>query len=230
MSASTAAPACRAPRAPPADGDPCRQGGAARARQEDLGDYKLYTLPEPTTVAARQTKQVLFLSKSAVPFERVYRYAVAPLDQDLGPHKTAVVLKLKNTEAGGLGLPLPQGIVSIREPDAAGAFIFTGEAKLDDTPKGLPVKLAAGYAPTVLASQRVISQEAVGSPLFGGRRRMRVRYEVSVVNGGAQPATVEVVHPWEGQGFAVTGDSPEHTLDAGAPVGPSPFRPADARC
>lgn len=189
------------------------------ARQQDLGDYKLYTLPFPTTVAARQTKQVLFLSKTAVPFERVYRYAVAPLDQDLGPHKTAVVLKLKNTKAGGLGLPLPQGTVSIREPDAAGELLFTGEAKLDDTPKGLPVKLETGHASAVLATQRVVSREDLGRGPAGGRqRRVRVRYEISVVNGGPKPAAVEVVHPWEGQGFAVTADSPSHGTDGGSPV------------
>jgi hypothetical protein len=34
---------------------------AFTARESDLGDYKLYTLPEPTTVAAHETKQVRFL-------------------------------------------------------------------------------------------------------------------------------------------------------------------------
>lgn len=191
------------------------------AKQEDLGDYKLYTLPFPTTVAARQTKQVLFLSKAAVPFEQVYRYTVAPLDPDLRPHETTVVLELKNTAAGGLGLPLPQGTVSIREPDAAGELLFTGEATLDDTPKGLPVKLEAGRASAVLASQRVVSQEDLGrGPAGGQQRRVRVRYEISVVNGGSKPAAVEVLHPWEGQGFAVTADSPPHGTDSGSPVWP----------
>ena len=37
----------------------------ALAIQSELGDYKLYTLPEPTTVAARQTKQVAFLDQHA---------------------------------------------------------------------------------------------------------------------------------------------------------------------
>ena len=37
-----------------------------------LDDYKLYPLPEPTTLAAQQTKQVQFLDQSAIPFERLY--------------------------------------------------------------------------------------------------------------------------------------------------------------
>src|SRR5690606_7916058 len=41
------------------------------ARQGELGDYKIYTLPEPTTVAARQTKQVRFLEREGVAYERL---------------------------------------------------------------------------------------------------------------------------------------------------------------
>ena len=43
------------------------------AEQGELGDYKIYTLPEPTTVAARQTKQVRFLDQPSVTYERVYQ-------------------------------------------------------------------------------------------------------------------------------------------------------------
>ena len=43
------------------------------ARQEDLGDLKLYRLPEPVTVAAYGQKQVAFLQRPAVPVELVYR-------------------------------------------------------------------------------------------------------------------------------------------------------------
>ena len=39
------------------------------AEQSELGDYKLYTLPEPVTVGARQTKQVAFLDQKAVAFQ-----------------------------------------------------------------------------------------------------------------------------------------------------------------
>ena len=46
------------------------------ARQEELGDLKLYRIPEPVTVASMSQKQVAFLEKSAVPFEKIHRGSI----------------------------------------------------------------------------------------------------------------------------------------------------------
>ncbi|OYX90674.1 MAG: hypothetical protein B7Y78_13700, partial [Caulobacter sp. 35-67-4] len=51
---------------------------AKMAEQSELGDYKLYTLPEPVTLAARQTKQVAFLDQKGVAFQRLYMVTVDP--------------------------------------------------------------------------------------------------------------------------------------------------------
>jgi hypothetical protein len=75
------------------------------ARQSELGDYKLYTLPEPTTVAARQVKQVLFLNQRRVPFERIYTFRYE--DDGFGDEDEApvnVTLRMKNETAAGSGL------------------------------------------------------------------------------------------------------------------------------
>jgi hypothetical protein len=43
------------------------------AIQEQLGDLKLYRVPEPTTVASRQSKQVRLLDRTSIPFTRLYK-------------------------------------------------------------------------------------------------------------------------------------------------------------
>src|SRR5690606_37553068 len=85
--------------------------GSRIARQGELGDYKIYSLPEPTTVAARQTKQVRFLERDGVAYERVYRAGVLNADEESRP--TGVVLKLRNEERAGLGVALPGGSVAV---------------------------------------------------------------------------------------------------------------------
>jgi hypothetical protein len=40
--------------------------------QEQLGDLKLYRVPERTTVASRQSKQVRLLDRLGIPVTRVY--------------------------------------------------------------------------------------------------------------------------------------------------------------
>ncbi|HAV49060.1 MAG TPA: hypothetical protein DCX75_02165, partial [Brevundimonas sp.] len=81
--------------------------GSRIAEQGELGDYKIYTLPERTTVAARQTKQVRFLERRDVPVERIYRARIdgsSDLRSVTGPLQTDIVLRLDNDADSALGL------------------------------------------------------------------------------------------------------------------------------
>ena len=55
-------------------GGPIRQAGTETAGRERLGDFYLYPLPERTTIANRQTKQVSFLDVHNSPAVRAYEY------------------------------------------------------------------------------------------------------------------------------------------------------------
>jgi hypothetical protein len=106
-----------APPAPPAPPPP---------PPEDLGDLKLYRVPAPTTVAARGQKQVTLLVQNAVPVERRYRRPVYP-GQQLDGASTAVVLVLKNTKQGGLGMPLPNGSTALYAGQASERLLLDWE-------------------------------------------------------------------------------------------------------
>ena len=51
-----------------------RQAGTETADRERLGDFYLYPLPERTTIANRQTKQVSFLDVHDTPAQRAYEF------------------------------------------------------------------------------------------------------------------------------------------------------------
>jgi hypothetical protein len=106
-----------APPAPPAPPPP---------PPEDLGDLKLYRVPAPTTVAARGQKQVTLLVQNAVPVERRYRRPVYP-GQQLDGASTAIVLVLKNTKQGGLGMPLPNGSTALYAGQASERLLLDWE-------------------------------------------------------------------------------------------------------
>ena len=108
--------------------------GARRAEQEDLGDLKLYRVPDRSTVASRQAKQVRLLDSLAVPISRVY-------DSDLYPNNTIefqpmeVILRTQNDTASNLGIPLPSGRVSVFETAGSGTAsrrLLAGETNLRD--------------------------------------------------------------------------------------------------
>ena len=154
---------------------------------EDLGDLKLYRVPERVTVAANAQKQVALLSRSRIPFERVYRLHVMP-GATLSPTPTQITLQMSNKAADGLGLPLPAGGVALYAPHGD-RLLLTGQGAIADKAVGEMVRLAAGESAQVLVEQ---SDPAKNVSVL------------SVSNANAGPVTVEL--PIGGAGGAVAVD------------------------
>jgi len=195
-----------------------------RARQTDLGDYKLYTLDEPTTVAARQTKQVAFLNLPAAKFETVYRYVIQADDRPTpdsdasDPAAAQIIMLLENKPAQGLGRALPRGAVRLMQaqtPD--GPPLLVGEPAIErDVPVGEPFEITAGQASDVQVTQRVAA--ATTKP-HKDRTHVRVTYEVRAANAKGAPVTVQIRQPrsdWSG--FKVSSESSGHGFKAGDPL------------
>src|SRR3546814_19227674 len=71
---------------------------ARKVVEEHLGDLKLYRVPEPTTVASRQRKQVRLLDRAAVPVERIYTAEIGPPSPPGYPH-AGIILRHNNNTA-----------------------------------------------------------------------------------------------------------------------------------
>lgn len=123
------------------------------AVQEDLGDLKLYRIPERVTVAARAQKQVALLERAAVPVRLVYR---ADMDGGDAP-PVRLTVRARNRTADGLGLPLPAGKVALYQampPGAGGARpLLLGEGAVDDKAVGELVEIDVASATGVTARE-----------------------------------------------------------------------------
>ncbi|MGO9933891.1 MAG: DUF4139 domain-containing protein [Steroidobacteraceae bacterium] len=102
-------------------------GGAAApvppiVQQEQLGDLKLYRVPDRTTVASRQSKQVRLMDRSQVPIATVYE-----ADLPAGATATAApayrLIRTMNNAANHLGLPLPSGNIAVYAPHQGGTLL-----------------------------------------------------------------------------------------------------------
>jgi len=88
--------------------------GAKRVQQEQLGDLKLYRVPERTTLASRQSKQVRLMDQSGIPVNTIYGADLATGPSESGSTGVAHrLLRTKNSVANHLGLPLPSGSVAV---------------------------------------------------------------------------------------------------------------------
>jgi hypothetical protein len=185
------------------------------AAMRELGDYKLYAVPEPTTIAARQSKQVQFLNQARVPFTRVYLFKVDEAsimhDNDFMPRRPTSLLRLQNKKSDGLGKPLPAGVVSVMETGDAGPLL-AGQDKVDDTPVGLPFELELGRAMDIWIEPRVTREETVET---GDHDEQRVTIEVRLGNDKPVPVTLEYRHPSERENFRIVSESHSHILKEG---------------
>lgn len=205
--------------------------GSRIARQEELGDYKVYTLPSLTTVAARQTKQVRFLEREDVPYERIGRHWVETAWGRGGAEQTdtpQVVLRLRNTEAQGLGIALPGGGWSLRRILADGRQVLAGEAESEDRPVGLPLELAFGGESEVEITTRLVRED---TRRRGALTTVTREVEVRLVNNGVVMERVELApSEFSETGFRITRESQRSRVgDGGYPAWTLDVPPGETR-
>ncbi len=125
----------------------------SRAQQEQLGDLKLYRVPQRTTVASRQSKQVRLLDRSAVPATTVY---VGDLESEQGeaPFAATRLLRTKNSADNHLGLPLPSGSVAVYRGQGPDRQLLS-ETTLRDLAIGQDVEIGLGLSADVQVSVAV---------------------------------------------------------------------------
>jgi hypothetical protein len=120
---------------------------AQRVMQEQLGDLKLYRVPEQTTVASRQSKQVRLLDRSAIPIETVYATELSTAIP-VGPQPASWLLRTKNTDVNHLGLPLPSGRIAVFLQHG-GERLLAHESDVRDLAIDEEVEIKMGDAPDV---------------------------------------------------------------------------------
>jgi len=178
---------------------------------EALGDYYIYSLPERTTIAQNQTKQVSFLDAQGVTAHKVYQWTADELVSADEPSHASVAVDFVNSTGGGLGAGLPAGTVRIYERDAAGAPKFVGEAGIDATPQGSELSLKFGDAFDVTVQPTAVGVEKVS--------KTRTRYSMSylVRNAKSEPVTVELRQGgyWGRDTKVVSESLPSRRIDAG---------------
>ena len=120
-----------------------------KVEQEQLGDLKLYRVPERTSVTSRQVKQVRLLDQHDVPVEVIYRADIPADMQDYaGPVPMHKILRTRNDKAHNLGLPLPSGQVAAFYQHR-GVPLLVSEAPLRDIAENEEFEIQLGESPEV---------------------------------------------------------------------------------
>jgi hypothetical protein len=183
----------------PRDSFVSQPAAEAAMTQEAFSDYHLYTLGRKTTINNNQTKQVSLLESAGVPvvkryvvegqhyYYRNHQHPGAPL-KDL----VQVYYQFKNEKQGGLGLPLPAGVVRVYQEDSTGGVQFVGEDRIMHTAKDETLNLKIGNAFDVVCERNQIDFEKIAGNVY------ELEYEIALRNHKATAVAVEVHEPLGG--------------------------------
>ena len=167
------------------------------ASHEQLGDLYLYELPHLVTLNPNETKQVGLFQVNSLPVKLRYVYNPNPGYQWYGYTDTrsdavtqaktpvSTYLKLTNPSTGGVGQPLPAGLVRFYQADSKQRLQLVGEENIPHTPVGEFATVELGKAFDVLA--RKTQTKWHSTPNY-----QEANYEVILTNRKTLAASVEV--------------------------------------
>jgi hypothetical protein len=144
-----------------------RDGGGAPGgfAEKAFFEYYIYSLDRRTTVADRETKQILFRSAPQITLKKrfVFEPTMAWRYGGQDPQKkVAVKLEIENSEKQGLGIALPMGRVRVFKADADASLQFVGEDRIDHTPRDETLKLYIGNAFDLVGEETQMDHKQIG--------------------------------------------------------------------
>jgi hypothetical protein len=165
--------------------------------ESPVSEYHLYKLEKPVTLTNNQAKQISLLSADSVPIQKELVF-----DSWKGD-KVLFVLNILNSEANGLGTPLPGGTVRVYQPDSDGQLQFIGEDQINHTPKGEKISLTVGNAFDIVGTRTQTGYEQVSSSV------QRTSYKIDFNNSKSEAQNVTDVEHFYGD-WEITSSSDKY--------------------
>ena len=153
-----------------------------------FGDYRMYTLPEPTTVNSNQIKQVELIVANKVPVTKTYLYDGAKVHWTLGGHyldpawgrgdpnkKVNVLVEIQNRAENNLGIALPAGKARVYKKDTDNALEFVGEDLVRHTSRDERLALYIGDAFDVVGERKQTNYRKINDREYDESFEIRIR-------------------------------------------------------
>ena len=183
-----------------------RLGAAPAVTEKTFDEFHLYTLARTTTLRDRETKQVEFVRAAGIMAPTIYIYDGVKIDQnryrgwgydnirqqrEYGTEsnpKVWVMREFVNAETNHLGMPLPKGKLRFYRRNDDGQLEFTGEDKIDHTPRDERIRVMTGNA-FDLTGERTRTNYKQDS----GDKWIDESFEIKLRNHKKEPVEIRVV-------------------------------------
>lgn len=152
------------------------------AAERPFFEYHLYEVPMRATLAQNEVKQLGLLQAQGVRSVKKFTYEGAA-----DAKSVKVTLEFENSEAAGLGMPLPGGIVRVFQRDRDGSLELAGEDRIEHTARGEKVRVDVGSAFDIAAERKQTDTKQIS------QRVSEISYEITLRNHKKEPVDVTVV-------------------------------------
>ena len=181
----------------------------AGVEQAPLHDYHKYAVQGRVDIPDNEEIKIPLTSGKTVNVDRLYRLHPNSVQQVRrgpgGPDvlRPEILLSFQNTDADGLGLPLPAGIVRVYD-DGAPTVALLGEDRVGHLAVGQDVELSLGKTFDITAERKQTAFRRIGN-----QGEFEAANEITVKNAKPIAATVEIVEPFYGE-WRILEESAEH--------------------
>lgn len=171
------------------------EGGMAT---QEIGEYHLYKLGFPVTVADKAIKQVSLIERDGIKANQELVMDLRPFSFDprqegqigSGPLKPQVFIAVKNDEASGLGVALPKGTFKVFQNDQQNESQLMGEDFIQHTPRNETFRVNIGRAFDVVVEYRQVAFNWLDQD---AKKGSVATYEVEVRNRKTTPINIQVL-------------------------------------
>jgi len=159
-----------------------KAAGAPQFEEKAFFEYHLYTLLRPSTIKDNEIKQVSLFPSTNVKVKKIFTY-----DGARDEKRVKVELEFKNSQADGLGMPLPKGKIRVYKADVDKSLEFVGEDLIDHTPKDEKVRVFLGNAFDIVGERKRTDFRQIGEDVT------EESYEIKLRNHKEEAVEVVVV-------------------------------------
>lgn len=180
--------------------------------QESFSQYHLYTVPGAVDLAAQGTRQINLFSHSGI---KVTQELISRFQASAGQRNGKITqnvessISFDNTKAGGMGVPMPGGLVRVFMPTRSGQMLLAGETHIGHVGIGGKVKLRLGRAFDVK-----VERTQTGFTKLG-KRSYEMTWRIEVTNGRDKAQSVLLQEMLSGEWEIVNSDRKYTKLDSG---------------
>ena len=199
------------------DGGAMMMKSSAMVQEESFAEYHLYTVPRKTTIKENQSKQINLFSAGGVSVSKEYEFRgqqhyYSNQYATFGPEKVGTFISFENESDNQLGVPLPSGIIRVYQRDSDGALQFSGEDRIDHTPKDETVRLRLGNAFDVVGERVQTDFRRVSNNV------METSFAITLRNHKETDVVVSVVEPLFGDWEILQSSHTFEKVDAGTAI------------